>query len=86
MARQEEKGDLAAAVAVRNRKARHDYEVLDRYETGIVLRGTEVKSLRNGLANLKDSFATIDRGEVFLHNVHISHYEGGNNFNHEAER
>jgi len=86
MARQEEKGDLAASVVVRNRKARHDYEVLDRYETGIVLRGTEVKSLRNGLANLKDSFATIDRGEVFLHNVHISHYEGGNNFNHEAER
>ena len=60
--------------------------MLDRYETGIVLRGTEVKSLRNGLANLKDSFATIDRGEVFLHNVHISHYEGGNKFNHEAER
>jgi len=86
MARQEEKGDLGASVVVRNRKARHDYEVLDRYETGIVLRGTEVKSLRNGLANLKDSFATIDRGEVFLHNVHISHYEGGNNFNQEAER
>ena len=86
MARQEEKGDLAASVVVRNRKARHDYEVLDRYETGIVLWGTEVKSLRNGLANLKDSFATIDRGEVFLHNVHISHYEAGNNFNHEAER
>ena len=86
MARQEEKGDLAATLVVRNRKARHDYEVLDRYETGIVLRGTEVKSLRNGLANLKDSFATIDRGEVFLHNVHISHYEGGNNFNPEAER
>ena len=86
MARQEEKGDLAASVVVRNRKARHDYEVLDRYETGIVLWGTEVKSLRNGLANLKDSFATIDRGQVFLHNVHISHYEAGNNFNHEAER
>ena len=86
MAREEEKGDLAASVVVRNRKARHDYEVLDRYETGIVLRGTEVKSLRNGLANLKDSFDTIASGAVFLHNVHISHYEGGNNFNHETER
>ena len=86
MARQEEKGALAASVVVRNRKARHDYEERDRYDTGIVLWGTEVKSLRNGLANLKDSFATIDRGEVFLHNVHISHYEAGNNFNHEGER
>ncbi len=73
-------------LVVQNRKARHDFEILDRYESGIVLRGTEVKSLRAGRANLKDSFAIVDRGEVFLYNVHISHYEGGNNFNHEAER
>ena len=86
MAQQEKNAISATSVIVRNRKARHDYEVLDRYESGIVLRGTEVKSLRNGQANLKDSFATVDRGEVFLHNVHISHYEGGNNFNHETER
>ena len=85
MARQE-KAATAEPAVVSNRKARYDYEVLDRYETGIVLRGTEVKSLRNGQVNLKDSFATIDRGEVFLHNVHIPHYEGGNNFNHETER
>tara|TARA_Y100000310_G_C20340902_1_gene649742 strand:+ start:9 stop:536 length:528 start_codon:yes stop_codon:yes gene_type:complete len=83
---EEEKGVAREVIVVQNRKARYDYEVLARYETGIVLRGTEVKSLRGGQVNLKDSFATIERGEVFLHNVHISHYEGGNNFNHETER
>jgi len=81
-----DKGAEHIAIVVQNRKARYDYEVVDRFETGIVLRGTEVKSLRDGRANLKDSFATVDRGEVFLHNVHISHYAGGNNFNHEPER
>ena len=83
---EEEKAIAREVIVVQNRKARHDYEVLSRYETGIVLRGTEVKSLRDGQVNLKDSFATIERGEVFLHNVHISHYKGGNNFNHETER
>ena len=73
-------------IAVQNRKARHDYEVMGRYETGIVLRGTEVKSLRAGRANLKDSFALVERGEIFLHNVHIAQYERGNNFNHDPER
>ena len=80
------KGEAHETVIVQNRKARHDFEVLDRFETGIVLRGTEVKSLRDGLITLKDSFATVERGEVFLYNVHISHYKGGNNFNHETER
>jgi SsrA-binding protein len=79
-------GEAHETVIVQNRKARHDFEVLDRFETGIVLRGTEVKSLRDGLITLKDSFATVERGEVFLYNVHISHYKGGNNFNHETER
>ena len=73
-------------IIAQNRKARHDFDVLDRFETGIVLRGTEVKSLRDGLITLKDSFATVERGEVFLYNMHISHYKGGNNFNHETER
>lgn len=81
-----EKGAKRELIAVQNRKARHDYEVMGRYETGIVLRGTEVKSLRAGRANLKDSFALVERGEIFLHKVHIAHYERGNNFNHDPER
>ncbi|HIL08045.1 MAG TPA: SsrA-binding protein SmpB [Candidatus Latescibacteria bacterium] len=80
------KGEAHETVIVQNRKARHDFEVLDRFETGIVLRGTEVKALRDGLITLKDSFAAVERGEVFLYNVHISQYKGGNNFNHETER
>jgi SsrA-binding protein len=71
---------------VQNRKARHDFEILDSFETGIVLQGTEVKSLREGKVNLKDSYAAAEKGEIFLYNVHISHYEAGNYFNHEPER
>lgn len=60
-----------------NRRARHDYQILETVEAGMVLRGTEVKSLRQGQANLKDSFARIEGEEVFLHNLHISPYEFG---------
>ncbi len=60
-----------------NRKARHDYAILDTYEAGLVLTGTEVKSLRLGRASLVDGFATIDDGEVFLRNVHIAEYDAG---------
>ena len=70
----------------RNRKARHDYEIMDSFETGIVLKGTEVKSLRAAKVNLKDSYATIERGEVVLYNLHISPYEAANRYNHEPER
>ena len=73
-------------IIVQNRKARHDYEILDSYETGIVLQGTEVKSLRAGKVNLKDGYATVGQGEVVLHSVHISPYEPANRFNHEPER
>jgi SsrA-binding protein len=69
-----------------NRKARHDYHIHESYEAGIVLTGTEVKSLRAGKANLKDSYARIDKGELMLHNLHISPYEQGNRFNHEPLR
>lgn len=69
-----------------NRKARFDYEIFDTYEAGIVLKGTEVKSIRNGKANLKDSYAIIKNDEVFLLNMHISAYENGNIFNHEETR
>ena len=71
---------------VRNRKARHDYEILDSFEAGIVLVGTEVKSLRAVKDNLKDSFAAVEKGEVVLHSVHIGPYEPGNRYNHEPER
>jgi SsrA-binding protein len=71
---------------VRNRKARHEFEVLETWEAGIVLQGTEVKALRDGRANLQDSFARVDRGEMWLYNLHISPYEQGNQFNHEPLR
>ncbi len=71
---------------IENRKARHDYHIEEVYEAGIELKGTEVKSLRAGRANLKDSFALVRNGEVFVHNMHISHYEQGNRFNHDPTR
>ena len=73
-------------IAAENRKARHDYHIHETYETGMVLTGTEVKSLREGKANLKDSYARIENGEIMLHNMHISPYEQGNRFNHEPLR
>jgi SsrA-binding protein len=69
-----------------NRKARHDYAILDTYEAGLVLTGTEVKSLRLGRASLVDGFATIDEGEMYLRNVHIPQYEQGSWTNHEPRR
>ncbi len=69
-----------------NRKAFHDYLIFDRYDAGVVLTGTEIKSVRKGMFNLKDSFAKIEDNEVFLYNMHISPYEHGNRFNHEPER
>ncbi|NLW23931.1 MAG: SsrA-binding protein SmpB [Clostridia bacterium] len=68
-------------VITENRKARHDYHILETYEAGIELKGTEVKSLRSGKANLKDSYAQVENGELFLFNMHISPYEQGNRFN-----
>jgi SsrA-binding protein len=69
-----------------NRKARHDYAIVDVFEAGVMLKGTEVKSLRLGRASLVDGFATIDDGEVFLRNVHIPEYEQGSWTNHEPRR
>ncbi|MDH4222455.1 MAG: SsrA-binding protein SmpB [candidate division Zixibacteria bacterium] len=69
-----------------NRKARHEYIVLETYEAGMVLKGTEVKSLREGKANLKDSYARIDKGGTYLVNMHISPYEKGNRYNQEPTR
>lgn len=69
-----------------NRKARHEYSILQTYEAGIVLHGTEVKSLRQGKANLVDSHANLKDGEVWLFSAHISVYEQGNINNHEPTR
>ena len=69
-----------------NRKAFHDYFVLDRYEAGIELCGTEVKSIRAGTLNLKDSYCTIKNGELFVRGMHISPYEKGNIFNRDPDR
>jgi SsrA-binding protein len=73
-------------IAIKNRRARHEYHILDTWEAGLVLQGTEVKSLRLGKGNLQDAFARVQRGELWLHNVHISPYEQGNRFNHDPLR
>ena len=69
-----------------NRKARYDYEIEDTYEAGIVLTGTEIKSIRQGRANIKDSYAIVRNNEIYLLNTHISLYNEGNRFNHEETR
>ena len=73
-------------IAAQNRKAFHDYFVEDRYEAGIELFGTEVKSIRAGTLNLKDSYCTVKDGELFVHSMHISPYEKGNIFNRDPVR
>ena len=73
-------------VVARNKKAKHDYHIEETFEAGIKLKGTEIKSIRQGKVNLKDSFAMVEDGEVFLHNMHISPYKQGNRYNHDPER
>jgi len=73
-------------IVAQNKKARHDYFVLETYEAGIELFGTEVKSIRKGKINLKDSWCSIEKGEIFVNGMHISHYEQGNIFNRDPMR
>ena len=73
-------------VVSENRKAFHDYFIQDRVEAGIILTGTEIKSIRNGKANLKDSYARLNNGEVWVYQMHISPYEQGNRYNHDPLR
>ncbi len=73
-------------VIAENRKARHEYHIEDVIEAGLVLQGTEVKSIRGRRVNLKDSFAKVENNEVFLYGMHISPYEQGNRFNHDPLR
>lgn len=71
---------------INNRKARHNYQIFETVEAGIVLTGTEIKSLKAGKGNIKDSYAREKNNEIFLLNMHISGYENGNQFNHEETR
>ena len=73
-------------IVAQNKKAYHDYFIEDQLEAGIVLKGTEIKSVRKGSTNLKDSFIRIKNGEAFIENMHIAPYEQGNIFNHEPRR
>ena len=80
------KEDTGQKLIASNKTARRDYEITDTYEAGMVLTGTEVKALRAGKANLKDSYAVVSENEVFLRELHIGHYDHGNRFNHETLR
>ncbi len=68
-------------VKATNRKARHEYDILDTVEAGMVLKGTEIKSIRDSRINIQDGFASVENGELYLFNVHISPYEAGNRYN-----
>jgi len=71
---------------IKNRRALHEYFIIQKYEAGIALKGTEIKSIRAGMVSFKDSFAKVEHGECWLHNLHISPWEKAAYFNHEAER
>jgi SsrA-binding protein len=77
---------MAEKTIVTNRKARHDYIILETMEAGLLLQGTEVKSMRAGKVNLKDSYAKFQNNELYLVGMHVSPYEHGNVFNHDPER
>jgi SsrA-binding protein len=79
-------GAGARKVVARNRKARHEYEILDTFEAGMELKGPEVKSLRAGNVSFQDAFARVDGGQVWLHSLHISPYEQANRFNEDPVR
>jgi SsrA-binding protein len=80
------KGNEKTKPLAQNRKAGHDYSIDGTIEAGLVLRGTEIKSIRRGSANLKDSYARVYQNEMYVYNMHIAPYEEGNRFNHEPLR
>ena len=87
MAKQSQNSGGGIKIAADNRQARYQYEILETYEAGIALTGTEVKSIRDGKVNLRDGFANVKRGEAWLHNVHISPHSMTNlAYNHEPRR
>jgi SsrA-binding protein len=81
-----QKGSPEVRVVASNRKAYHDYTIEDTFEAGIVLIGSEIKSLRAGRANLRDGYAAIENGEVWMHNVHIAPYDPASRYGHEPRR
>jgi SsrA-binding protein len=83
---QKEKEQANEALIARNKRARFEYHILETWEAGLVLLGTEVKALRDGRANLTDAYGIVRDGEVFLLNLHIGQYDRGNVFNHEPTR
>ena len=86
MATQKSEREAAQRLIAENRKARHDYHILETWEAGVVLLGTEVKAIREGRVNLRDSYARADRGEVWLMNVHVSPYSHTGYAHHEEKR
>ena len=86
MSAQKTEREKAQRTIAENRKARHDYHILDTWEAGVALLGTEVKAIREGRVNLRDSFARVDRGEVWMQNVHISPYSHRGSADHEELR
>jgi len=86
MAAKKKNDDFASRIVAQNRKARHNYFIEDILECGLVLTGTEVKSLRNGRASIQEAYASEKDGELYLINANIPVYEGGNRFNHEPKR
>ncbi|MGI9626765.1 MAG: SsrA-binding protein SmpB [Longimicrobiales bacterium] len=86
MARKDEAQGDGRKVIARNKKARHDFMVLDTWEAGLVLKGTEVKSIRDGKVAFQDAYGRLDNGEVWLHSLHISPYEAGGRWNHDETR
>jgi SsrA-binding protein len=82
----EDVANKGVKVVARNKKATHDYHIEETFEAGIVLTGTEIKSIRQGRVNLQDSYARIDKGELFIIGMHISPYEQGNRFNVDPTR
>ncbi|MGZ8376872.1 MAG: SsrA-binding protein SmpB [Gemmatirosa sp.] len=88
MAKSSKNGDSSSADGsiAKNKRARHDYHILETWEAGIALLGTEVKALRDGRANLTDAYGVVKDGEVYLLNLHIGHYATGGTFNHEPTR
>ena len=86
MVRRAFEGDQKLKVVTTNSKARRNYEILDKFECGIELKGTEVKSLRAGSANINDAYCIIRKGELFAENMHIAPYKSGNVFNHDPLR
>ena len=82
----EKKGRFTDKVNIRNKRASYEYEFIDKYVAGIMLKGTEIKSIREGKINLQDGYCLFNKDELYVKNIHISHYKQGTHFNHEPTR